>query len=125
MKKPIIFPCLQKGRLYVKYMMCVLAAVASCYGFWGCLFPDLTLTEGTYRIVEVDAAESEVGKSDAEREEASLRQTEYKHIANAGVGVKAADLDAEALYTDIMTGRVKISCRSKLVEIISKMWIKQ
>lgn len=35
----------------IKYIVYVASVVTACYGFWGCLFPDLTLVEGTYRIV--------------------------------------------------------------------------
>ena len=35
----------------IKYMIYVTSVVTACYGFWGCLFPDLTLVGGTYRIV--------------------------------------------------------------------------
>ena len=45
----------------IKYIIYVTSILTACYGFWGCLFPDLTLVEGTYRVVsgneEIDNAE--------------------------------------------------------------------
>ena len=70
----------------IKYIIYITSVVTACYGFWGCLFPDLTLVEGTYRIVSEEAE---------------------------------AD-DAEALYADILEGRVTVTViyRSRLWEII-------
>lgn len=36
----------------IKRVIYVIGVITACYGFWGSLFPDLTLVEGTYRIVE-------------------------------------------------------------------------
>ncbi len=35
----------------IKYMIYVTSVVTACYGFWGCLFPELTLVKGIYRVV--------------------------------------------------------------------------
>ena len=35
----------------IKYTIYVISVVTACYGFWGCLFPELTLVKGTYRVV--------------------------------------------------------------------------
>ena len=34
----------------IKYIIYVLSVMTACYGFWGCLFPELTLVKGTYQI---------------------------------------------------------------------------
>lgn len=74
------------------YIIYVISVATACYGFWGCLFPDLTLVRGTYRIVSDQA-----GRCDAE----------------------PTDLyDAEALYADMLEGRVTVVYRSRLWEII-------
>lgn len=78
----------------IKYIIYITSVVTACYGFWGCLFPDLTLVGGTYRIVSEDTK-----TSDAE--------------VSGGAGY-----DAEALYADILDGRVTVVYRSRLWEII-------
>lgn len=35
----------------IKYTIYVISVMTACYGFWGCLFPELTLVKGTYRVV--------------------------------------------------------------------------
>ena len=72
----------------IKYMIYVASVVTACYGFWGCLFPDLTLVGGTYRIIYED--------------------TETPDEAYNG----------EKLYADILEGRVTVVYRSRLWEII-------
>ena len=42
---------LQDIKNSVKYMTYVTSIATACYGFWGCLFPELTLVKGTYRVV--------------------------------------------------------------------------
>ena len=74
----------------IKYMIYVASVVTACYGFWGCLFPDLTLVGGTYRIVYEDTESMEPG----------------------------AAYDGEKLYEDILKGRVTVVYRSRLWEII-------
>ncbi len=74
----------------IKYMIYVTSVVTACYGFWGCLFPDLTLVGGTYRIV----------------------------YENAGSSALDTEYDGEELYEDILEGRVIVVYRSKLWEII-------
>lgn len=34
----------------IKYILYVISVMTACYGFWGCLFPELTLVKGTYQI---------------------------------------------------------------------------
>lgn len=41
----------------IKYMIYVASVTTACYGFWGCLFPDLTLVKGTYQVISGDEAE--------------------------------------------------------------------
>ena len=74
----------------IKYMVYVASVVTACYGFWGCLFPDLTLVGGTYRIIYDD--------------------TENR--------ISDAAYDGEKLYADILEGRVTVVYRSRLWEII-------
>lgn len=76
----------------IKYIIYITSVVTACYGFWGCLFPDLTLVGGTYRIVSEN---TELSGVDGE-----------------------AGYDAEALYADILDGRVTVVYRSRLWEII-------
>ena len=71
-------------------MVYVASVVTACYGFWGCLFPDLTLVGGTYRIIYDD--------------------TENR--------ISDAAYDGEKLYADILEGRVTVVYRSRLWEII-------
>lgn len=42
---------LQDIKSIIKYIICGASVVTACYGFWGSFFPDLTLVEGTYRII--------------------------------------------------------------------------
>ena len=42
----------------IKYMIYVASVMTACYGFWGCLFPDLTLVKGTYQVISGDEAEN-------------------------------------------------------------------
>lgn len=46
---------LQNIKNVITYMLCMASVITACYGFWGCLFPDLTLVEGTYRILNEEA----------------------------------------------------------------------
>ena len=41
----------------IKYIIYVASVTTACYGFWGCLFPDLTLVKGTYQVVNGEEAE--------------------------------------------------------------------
>ena len=34
----------------LKYILYVISVMTACYGFWGCLFPELTLVKGTYQV---------------------------------------------------------------------------
>ncbi len=68
----------------IRYMVGVASVVTACYGFWGYLFPDLTLVDGTYRIIS--------GEENME--------------------------DADQLYNDILAGKVTVTYRSKLWEMI-------
>lgn len=36
----------------IKYIIYVASITTACYGFWGCLFPDLTLVKGTYQVTK-------------------------------------------------------------------------
>lgn len=76
----------------IKYIIYVASITTACYGFWGCLFPDLTLVGGTYRVIETNY----------ESEDAN-------HIVID---------DMEALYADILENRVTVVYRSKVWEII-------
>ena len=78
----------------IKYMIYVTSVVTACYGFWGCLFPDLTLVGGTYRIIYDDA---ETNSLDVE---------------------ESVQYDGDKLYEDILEGRVTVVYRSRLWEII-------
>lgn len=46
---------LQNIKNIIRYMLCTASVITACYGFWGCLFPDLTLVEGTYRVLGKEA----------------------------------------------------------------------
>ena len=53
---------IKKRNLYdiksiIKYIIYVTSIVTACYGFWGCLFPDLTLVKGTYQVVNGEEIE--------------------------------------------------------------------
>lgn len=41
----------------IKYIIYVTSIVTACYGFWGCLFPDLTLVKGTYQVISGEEIE--------------------------------------------------------------------
>ena len=82
----------------IKYIIYVASVSTACYGFWGCLFPELTLVKGTYRVVSTQ----ESGKDGyAAAEENDTEQ-----------------IDAEKLYADILDGRVTVTYRSRLWDII-------
>lgn len=36
----------------IKNTIYAVSVITACYGFWGCLFPDLTLVKGTYQVVK-------------------------------------------------------------------------
>ena len=78
----------------IKYIIYVASVLTACYGFWGVLFPDLTLVKGTYRVVE--------------------------SVQDAGEGSyrAAEEIDAEKLYADILDGKVTVNYRSRLWDII-------
>ena len=78
----------------IKYMIYVASVVTACYGFWGCLFPDLTLVSGTYRIIYENTGSD---FSDAEQ---------------------SIQYGGDKLYADILEGRVSVVYRSRLWEII-------
>ena len=44
-------------RSIIKYIIYVASITTACYGFWGCLFPDLTLVKGTYQVVSGEEVE--------------------------------------------------------------------
>lgn len=72
---------------YGKYGICILSVVTACYGFWGCLYPDLTFVDGTYRVVTVqDAEQNYCG-------------------------------DKDTLYADMLNGKVQVTFRIKLWEL--------
>lgn len=79
---------LQSMKAYIKYAIYVVSVITACYGFWGSLFPDLTLVEGTYRFV-VDETHD---------------RAEY-------------DAGADEIYADILDGKVNVTFRSKFFEI--------
>lgn len=72
------------------YVMGVLLAY---YGFWGSFFPDLTLVEGTHRIVGNDNEQDIVSSQDAEQ-----------------------------LYADILEGKYRVTFSSKLWELIKNRY---
>jgi hypothetical protein len=74
----------------IKYMIYVTSVVTACYGFWGCLFPDLTLVGGTYRVI-------------------------YENAENSALN---AEYDGDKLYADLLEGKVTVVYRSRLWEII-------
>ena len=41
----------------IKYIIYATSIITACYGFWGCLFPDLTLVKGTYQVVSGEEIE--------------------------------------------------------------------
>jgi len=82
----------------VRYTICIISVVTACYGFWGCLYPDLTLVKGTYRIVE------ETEMSDAASQESEKLGQRYRG-------------DKEELYADILAGKVQVTFRSKILEL--------
>lgn len=88
----------------IKYIIYVTSVMTACYGFWGCLFPDLTLVGGTYCIVSEDAQISGADTDGTERYSADVSSGTVK--------------DAEVLYADILEGRVTVRYRSRLWEII-------
>ena len=75
----------------IKYNIYVASVSMACYGFWGCLFPELTLVKGTYRVVSMQ---------------------------ESGGGSLDAQIDAEKLYADILDGKVTVTYRSWLWDII-------
>ena len=78
----------------IKYIIYVASITTACYGFWGCLFPDLTLVGGTYRVIESDYESND---------------TRYTAIATG---------DMETLYANILEDRVTVVYCSKVWEII-------
>ena len=77
----------------VKRVLCVMGMLVACYGFWGSFFPDLTLVDGTYRIVE------------------------YRDERSA-----FAELDADTLYADLLEGKYRITYSSKIWETIRNIY---
>ena len=73
---------------YGKYCICILSVIAACYGFWGCLYPDLTFVDGTYRII--------TEKEDSEQ---------------------FYCFDKDALYADALKGNIQVTFRFKLLEL--------
>ncbi len=88
-KKPYI--CTIKDA--VKRMIYIAGTIAACYGFWGSLFPDLTLLDGTYRIVEQECGQASM-----------------------------SDLDKETLFAEILEGKFHVTYRSKIWETIRNKW---
>lgn len=101
---------LHNAKSIIKYIIYVTSVVTACYGFWGCLFPDLTLVEGTYRVVSSSEDAGEV----LEDLEPGRTGGAVDRTAKRGETVE----DAEKLYADILEGRVTVVYRSKLWEII-------
>ena len=77
----------------IRRVIYVIGMIVACYGFWGSFFPDLTLVEGTYRIVEYRDEESAF-----------------------------TDLDAETLYADLLDGKYRITYSSKIWETIRNLY---
>ena len=48
---------LRDKKSILKYIIYVTSVTMACYGFWGCLFPDLTLVKGTYQVVSGEEIE--------------------------------------------------------------------
>ena len=80
----------------IKYIIYVASVLTACYGFWGVLFPELTLVKGTYRVVEAESVQD----------------------AGEGSYGTAEGIDAEKLYADILDGKVTVTSRRRLWDII-------
>ena len=52
---------MNKQKLYDNFRKAIYGCgiLLACYGFWGSFFPDLTLVDGTYRIVASDDVDKE------------------------------------------------------------------
>ena len=74
---------------HIKRIFFTLSVVAACHGFWGSLFPDLTLVEGTYRIVD-----------------------------NQNVSESMGFVEKEQFFADILEGKYRVTYSSKLFESI-------
>lgn len=121
----------------IKYAIYVVSVAIACYGFWGCLFPDLTLVDGTYRFVadetydrtEYGTAADEMkgqsrgavnrGKSgQSEGTESEQAAKTHEEAAGKAAGIKDAYAkDTEQLYADILDGKIKVTFRSKFLEL--------
>lgn len=87
----------------IKGTIGTISLITACYGFWGCLFPDLTLVEGTYRfVIEEEYQQEEHDTVDYEKD---------------GADEETYGKDTEQLYADILDGKVKVTYRSKLFEL--------
>ncbi len=106
---------LHNWKSIIKYIIYITSVVTACYGFWGCLFPELTLVGGTYRVVYEAEADTSLQESSVDFVE------EYVPYENGGEdmasGLRTAR-DAERLYADILEGRVTVLYRSRLWEFI-------
>ncbi len=77
----------------MKKILCAVAMIFACYGFWGSLCPDLTFVEGTYAIVGEEQGQEKLGI-----------------------------YDAEAFYADLLEHKYHVSYRSKLWELIQNRY---
>ena len=77
----------------MKKILCAVAMLFACYGFWGSLCPDLTFVEGTYAIVGEERG-----------------QDIYSVY------------DAEAFYADLLEHKYRVLYRSKLWELIQNRY---
>ncbi len=77
----------------LKRIVYAVGIITACYGFWGSLFPDLTLLEGTYRIVDNKDGQDALN-----------------------------DLDKETLFAEILEGKFHVTYSSKIWETIKNKW---
>lgn len=111
---------LQSIKGAVKYMIYTVSVVTACYGFWGCLFPDLTLVKGTYRFVSEEDYTREEGEADRESTDEGAGGAGMYAEDVSGTGTYSQELyarDKEQLYADILDGKIKVTFRSKLLEL--------
>ena len=99
-KRGNVFATIRAMFFHTAYAFGILLA---CYGFWGSFFPDLTLVEGTYRIVA----------SDENLEAECLEGTNLP--ANP-------PMDKEQFMLDLLEGKYQVTYRSKILEIIRKQF---
>ncbi len=111
---------LHRAKAGIKYAIYVVSVITACYGFWGCLFPDLTLVEGTYRFVAEEVYDDTEYDTVVDEKSGQIggkikpgKTGQY----TKGICPGESDVDAEQLYADILDGKLKITFRSKFLEL--------